>query len=91
MQKIKNSVWKSYKFPFVLICGIVIGSLIGWFAPQFGVKLKPLGDIFLNLVFSVVVPVVAPLQQPLVQFKIRSTARSQLWVTQLLMQSAILC
>ena len=58
MQKLKNSVWKSYKFPFVLICGIVIGSLIGWFAPQFGVKLKPLGDIFLNLVFSVVVPVV---------------------------------
>ena len=58
MQKMKNSIWTSYKFPFILLCGIAIGSLIGWFAPQFGVKLKPLGDIFLNLVFSVVVPVV---------------------------------
>ena len=58
MQKIKNSVWTSYKFPLILLCGIAVGSLTGWFAPAFGVKLKPLGDIFLNLVFSVVVPVV---------------------------------
>ena len=58
MQKMKNSIWTSYKFPVILLCGIAIGSLTGWFAPQFGVKLKPLGDIFLNLVFSVVVPVV---------------------------------
>ena len=58
MQKIKNSVWTSYKFPLILLFGIAVGSFIGWFAPTFGVELKPFGDIFLNLVFSVVVPVV---------------------------------
>lgn len=54
----KNSVFKSYRFPLILILGIVIGSIIGWFNPEFGKKLKPFGDIFLNLVFSIVVPVV---------------------------------
>ena len=54
----QNNLWQSYKFPLILILGISVGSLIGWFSPEFGVKLKPLGDIFLNLVFSVVVPVV---------------------------------
>jgi len=58
MQKLKNNLWTSYKFPLILLCGIAAGSLIGWFAPEFGVQLKPFGDIFLNLVFSVVVPVV---------------------------------
>ncbi|MBR2027603.1 MAG: dicarboxylate/amino acid:cation symporter [Oscillospiraceae bacterium] len=58
MQKLKKSIWTSYKFPVVLLCGIAAGSLTGWLAPEFGVKLKPLGDVFLNLVFSVVVPVV---------------------------------
>ena len=54
----RNSVWKSYKFPLILIFGILVGSLVGWVNPQLGKSLKPLGDIFLNLVFSVVVPVV---------------------------------
>lgn len=54
----RNTVWESYKFPLILLLGIAVGSFIGWFNPELGVKLKPLGDIFLNLVFSVVVPVV---------------------------------
>lgn len=54
----KNSLFKSYQFPLILILGIVVGSLIGWFSPDFGKKLKPFGDIFLNLVFSIVVPVI---------------------------------
>ena len=54
----QNNIWKSYKFPLILLLGIAVGSLTGWFNPEFGIKLKPLGDIFLNLVFSVVVPVV---------------------------------
>ena len=54
----RNSIWESYKFPLILLIGIAVGSLIGWANPQLGIKLKPLGDIFLNLVFSVVVPVV---------------------------------
>ena len=54
----RNTVWESYKFPLILLLGIAVGSFIGWFNPELGVKLKPMGDIFLNLVFSVVVPVV---------------------------------
>lgn len=58
MQKEKNTVWKAYRFPLLLLLGIAVGSVIGWIAPEFGKKLKPLGDIFLNLMFCVVVPVV---------------------------------
>ncbi|MEG3029591.1 MAG: dicarboxylate/amino acid:cation symporter [Oscillospiraceae bacterium] len=58
MKAEKNKIWKAYKFPIILMAGIVVGSIIGWLAPSFGKSLKPLGDIFLNLVFSVVVPVV---------------------------------
>lgn len=44
--------------PILLLGGIVIGALIGAIAPGFGTKLKPLGDIFLNLMFTIVVPLV---------------------------------
>ncbi len=54
----RNSVWESYKFPLILLLGIAVGSAVGWLNPKLGLQLKPLGDIFLNLVFSVVVPVV---------------------------------
>lgn len=57
-EKRENRIWKSYRFPIILLTGIAVGSFIGWFSPDFGRQLKPLGDIFLNLVFSVVVPVV---------------------------------
>lgn len=60
MQKDKkqNRLWKGYTFPAILLCGIAVGSITGWLWPQLGRQLKPLGDIFLNLVFSLVVPVV---------------------------------
>lgn len=44
--------------PILLLGGIAIGALIGIIAPSFGTKLKPLGDIFLNLMFTIVVPLV---------------------------------
>ena len=58
MQKARGVLWKSYKFPIILLLGIGIGSVIGYIWPQFALQLKPLGDIFLNLIFSIVVPVV---------------------------------
>lgn len=54
----KSKVWQAYKLSIFLILGIVVGSIIGWIAPEFGKTLKPFGDIFLNLIFSIVVPVV---------------------------------
>ncbi|MBR5806023.1 MAG: cation:dicarboxylase symporter family transporter, partial [Oscillospiraceae bacterium] len=49
---------KNYRFPLTIIAAILVGSLIG---VAFGAKatvLKPLGDIFLNLMFTAVVPLV---------------------------------
>jgi len=54
MKKLINN----YSAIFLLLAGILVGSLIGIFAPQAVIYLKPLGDIFLNLLFVSVVPLV---------------------------------
>lgn len=53
-----KSLWQQYKTPILLLGGIAVGSLIGAAAPDFGQKLSPIGDIFLNLLFTIVVPLV---------------------------------
>ncbi|HHX68874.1 MAG: dicarboxylate/amino acid:cation symporter [Miniphocaeibacter sp.] len=45
-------------FPLILLGGIVIGSIIGLIFGEKATVLKPLGDIFLNLMFTIVVPMV---------------------------------
>lgn len=54
MKKLINN----YSAIILLLTGIFIGSLVGIFAPQAVIYLKPLGDIFLNLLFVSVVPLV---------------------------------
>lgn len=54
MKKLINN----YSAIFLLLAGILVGSLIGILAPQAVIYLKPLGDIFLNLLFVSVVPLV---------------------------------
>lgn len=54
----KVSAWKSYRFPLILLTSIIIGSIIGLIFKEKATVLKPLGDIFLNLMFTVVVPLV---------------------------------
>ena len=41
-----------------VIIGIILGSIVGVLWPDVGVALKPLGDIFINLVKMVIAPVV---------------------------------
>ncbi|WP_294263509.1 dicarboxylate/amino acid:cation symporter [uncultured Chryseobacterium sp.] len=53
-----NHVLKNYSGILFLLLGITIGSIIGIVAPGLVVYLKPLGDIFLNLLFVSVVPLV---------------------------------
>lgn len=53
-----KSTLKNYSGILLLLLGISIGSLIGVFFPQVVVHLKPIGDIFLNLLFVSVVPLV---------------------------------
>lgn len=54
----KKSIWKSYRFPIILVIGIVAGALLGVTLGEKATVLKPLGDIFLNLMFTIVVPMV---------------------------------
>lgn len=49
---------KAYFFLMVLLCAILLGAGTGYYLGPAASQLKPLGDIFLNLMFSVVVPLV---------------------------------
>jgi len=53
-----NSKLKAYRFPIILLFSIIIGSMIGFLAGEKAEVIKPLGDLFLNLLFMVVVPLV---------------------------------
>jgi len=50
--------FKSYGFSFILIISIIIGSVLGIIFKKDAAVLKPLGDIFLNLLFTIVIPLV---------------------------------
>lgn len=54
----KHSFWKSYRFPIILLSSIILGAIIGLIAGEKAVALKPLGDLFLNLMFMIVIPLV---------------------------------
>ncbi|MCT4595675.1 MAG: dicarboxylate/amino acid:cation symporter, partial [Anaeromicrobium sp.] len=56
--KQKQSIWKAYRFPIILLTGIVLGSLIGIQMGERASIFKPLGDLFLNGMFTIVVPLV---------------------------------
>lgn len=54
----KSAIWKNYKFPIILLSGIAIGSILGLVLGEKATILAPVGDIFLNLMFTIVVPMV---------------------------------
>jgi Na+/H+-dicarboxylate symporter len=49
---------RAYRFPLILLAAIALGSVIGFILGPKSAVLKPLGDIFLNLMFVIVVPLV---------------------------------
>ena len=53
-----KKILKNYLFPIIVFVSIIIGTLIGVYAPNFAKEIKPFGDIFLNLMFTIVVPLV---------------------------------
>lgn len=53
-----KEVFKNYSGIILLLLGITMGSIIGIAAPGLVNYIKPLGDIFLNLLFVSVVPLV---------------------------------
>ena len=50
--------WKNYRFPIILLCSIIIGCIIGIVLKEDAIVLKPFGTIFLNLMYTIVVPLV---------------------------------
>ncbi|MCF0137586.1 MAG: dicarboxylate/amino acid:cation symporter [Oscillospiraceae bacterium] len=54
----QKSFFKNYGFLIFMLVGIVAGCVVGALAPELGSKLEPLGTVFINLMFCVVVPMV---------------------------------
>ena len=50
--------WKNYRFPIILFISIIIGSLLGLVLGDKTSYLEPIGNIFINMLFIVVVPLV---------------------------------
>lgn len=53
-----TKVLKNYQFSFILLSGVVVGALIGFIFGEKASVLQPFADVFLNLVFCLIVPVV---------------------------------
>src|SRR5690625_3254019 len=53
----KNKL-KAYRFPIILLLSILLGSIIGLIFGEKAEIINPLGDIFINLLFMVVIPLV---------------------------------
>lgn len=53
-----SSFIKNYASSLLLLAGLVAGALVGAFAPSAAHFLRPVGEIFLNLIFVMVVPLV---------------------------------
>jgi len=49
---------KAYGFSIILIISIILGSLLGIIYKKDAIVFKPFGDIFLNLLFTAIVPLV---------------------------------
>ena len=54
----KNAILKNYRFMGIMIACMIAGAIAGWVAPDFGHMIKPLGTVFINMMFCIVVPLV---------------------------------
>lgn len=53
-----KKILKNYKSTIILIGGIILGTIVGLIFKEKAAILSPLGDIFINLMFVVIVPLV---------------------------------
>lgn len=53
-----KNVWKNYKQTIILLVSIIIGAVVGFVFKEKTKVLKPLGDIFINLMFVIIIPLV---------------------------------
>lgn len=53
-----KKIWKNYKSTIILLLSIIIGTIVGLIFKEKTCVLSPLGDIFLNLMFVIIVPLI---------------------------------
>lgn len=53
-----KSIWKNYKTSLILLGSILIGGIVGSFMGSKATMFKPVGELFLNLLFMTLVPLV---------------------------------
>ena len=53
-----KKIWKNYKFPIILLISIIIGCILGIILGDNAISLKPIGTIFINMLYVIVVPLV---------------------------------
>lgn len=51
-------VVSSYRFPLLLLAALLIGSALGFYLQEKAAILKPIGNLFLNLLFTAVIPLI---------------------------------
>ena len=77
----KQSIAKNYAFLGVMLAAMILGCIVGWFWPNATV-LKPLGTVFINMMFCIVVPLVfASISSAVANMKSRSRAGKIMGVT----------
>ena len=54
----KKTILKNYRFMGIMIACMIAGAIVGWVAPDVGHLIKPLGTVFINMMFCIVVPLV---------------------------------
>ena len=54
----RTSILKNYRLLAVMLGAMIGGVITGWLAPEFGIKIKPFGTVYINMMFCVVVPLV---------------------------------
>jgi len=53
-----KNIWKNYRFPIILLVSIIIGCIIGIIFGEDAGVLKPFGTVFINMLYTIVVPLV---------------------------------
>ncbi len=53
-----KKIWKNYKQTILLLTGLIIGAIVGLVLKDKAKVLSPFGDLFMNLLFVIIVPLI---------------------------------
>lgn len=53
-----KKIWKNYKQTIILLLAIIVGAIVGIIFKDKAAIVKPLGDIFINMMFIIIVPLI---------------------------------